>query len=188
MIMCLEEEFFFCAFCFGWMDRGAFSRLKYETPQLGGSSSYTLDLTLTLARRASTTSATTTRPSRRPPWTNWRQRASHWRTTTSSPSARRHAASSSPAGTDITSCFVARTLPDFLISARFIPHLKNKVYLPWHDAGCSLGLLPWICNVARHMECFPQIYFTYPSDKAQTENFWKAEALPHSHLTHSYIN
>lgn len=165
------------------MDRGVFSQLQYETSQLGGSRSYTLTLTLTLTRRASTTSATTTRPSRRPPWTNWRQRASHWRTTTSSPSAHHHAASSSPAGTDITSCFA-----DFLITAHFIPHLKNKVHLPWRNAGCSLGLLPWICNVVRHMECFPWIYFTYPSDKAPTENLWKAEALPHSHLTHSYIN
>lgn len=111
-----------------------FSRLQYETSQLGGSRSYTLNLTLTLTCRASTTSATTTRPSRRPPWTSWRQRASRWRTTTFSPSAHRHAASSSPAGTDITSC-----LADFLITARFIPHLKNKVHLLWPRAGCSLA-------------------------------------------------
>lgn len=56
--------------------------------------------------RVSTTSATTTRPSTLRRWTNWRRRAWSWRTTTSSPSARRHAASCSPAGTEAFEYFV----------------------------------------------------------------------------------
>lgn len=140
--MCLEFFFSVHFALVGWIG-GVFSRPQYETSQLGGTRSCTLNLTLTLTRRASTTSATTTRPSRRPPWTNWRQRASRWRTTTSSPSARRHAASSSPAGTDITSC-----LADFLRTARFIPHVKNKAHLPWPSTGCPLaaccrGFVTW---------------------------------------------
>lgn len=154
-----------------------FSRLQYETSLLGGSRSCTLNLTLTLTRRASTTLATTTQPSKHPPWTNWRQRASHWRTTTSSPSAHLHAASSSPAGTDITSC-----LAHFLI-------------LHWSSAGCSLaaccrGFVTWHAtwNVSHrfisHVHLIKHRQKTFGERRPLFSHFFPL----YSHLTHSYIN
>lgn len=97
--------------------------------------------------RVSTTSATTTRPSTLRRWTNWRRKAWSWRTTTSSPSARRHAASCSPAGTEAFEYFVFPSFTSVFVvflSAALIQFEHSYLFISIWLVYCWLSAVFWI--------------------------------------------